>query len=335
MGTPAQEGECPRGVRGAHASTHDDRNSCNRALFFAGAAIAGPAGGDYGGQLVGQVTSIDRAHNLLVLDNFTELRTTDPRLLANLHEGMPVLAAAIFDRLIHTAHVIEPAGCPARTLALAPESQPGRALFPATRSISGGRGRTRSEPDGRHARREGDPDSRTHRARRGRPNRRSFEPSKWQVVKQGAKEESHEKGHRGAWGSRYPCLSRRPAGARRLVNGCGVGAGCLCSLQPNRHWPDGVPAGVPAAARLRAAGTSGLLRTAAANSHLHPATAGRVLHTAASRVLHAAAGGVLPELRVSSAAAVLPTLLAPSSPARRRRLEAGRGALPSSVASAR
>src|SRR6266446_4777678 len=143
MGTPAQEGECPRGVRGAHASTHDDRNSCNRALFFAGAAIAGPAGGDYGGQLVGQVTSIDRAHNLLVLDNFTELRTTDPRLLANLHEGMPVLAAAIFDRLIHTAHVIEPAGCPARTLALAPESQPGRALFPATRSVSGGRGQSR------------------------------------------------------------------------------------------------------------------------------------------------------------------------------------------------
>ena len=59
-------------------------------LLVAGAATAGPGAGQYGGQLVGQVTAINRAQNLLVLDNSTELRATDPRVLADLREGMRV-----------------------------------------------------------------------------------------------------------------------------------------------------------------------------------------------------------------------------------------------------
>jgi hypothetical protein len=56
-------------------------------LFFTGVATAGTAGSDYGGQLVGKVTWIDRAQNLLVLDNSTELHANDQRLLANLRQG--------------------------------------------------------------------------------------------------------------------------------------------------------------------------------------------------------------------------------------------------------
>jgi hypothetical protein len=36
------------------------------------------------------VTSINREQNFLVLDNSTELRVTDPKLLADLHEGMRI-----------------------------------------------------------------------------------------------------------------------------------------------------------------------------------------------------------------------------------------------------
>jgi hypothetical protein len=57
------------------------------ALSSASAATAGTAGSDYGGQLVGTVTSVDRAQNLLVLDNFTVLRGTDQRMLASLRDG--------------------------------------------------------------------------------------------------------------------------------------------------------------------------------------------------------------------------------------------------------
>ena len=57
------------------------------ALCCAGTATAGLAGGDYGGQLAGKVTSINRAQNLLVLDTSTTLRATDPNMLAKLREG--------------------------------------------------------------------------------------------------------------------------------------------------------------------------------------------------------------------------------------------------------
>jgi hypothetical protein len=36
------------------------------------------------------VTSINREQNFLVLDNSNELRVTDPKLLADLHEGMRI-----------------------------------------------------------------------------------------------------------------------------------------------------------------------------------------------------------------------------------------------------
>jgi uncharacterized protein DUF1344 len=83
------------------------------ALLFAGArpATAGPGAGEYAGQIVGRVTSIDRAQNLLVLDTFTTFRVTDPSMLADLREGMRVkvdFEARNGTKLIHEIWPVEP-----------------------------------------------------------------------------------------------------------------------------------------------------------------------------------------------------------------------------------
>ena len=55
-----------------------------------GHAAASP-GDDYAGREVGTVRFIDRQQKLIQLDDGTELRTTDARMLQNIHEGMRVL----------------------------------------------------------------------------------------------------------------------------------------------------------------------------------------------------------------------------------------------------
>lgn len=59
------------------------------AMSFGHAAADGPDAG-YGAREVGTVRFIDRALNLIQLDDGTELRTTDPRILQNIKEGMRV-----------------------------------------------------------------------------------------------------------------------------------------------------------------------------------------------------------------------------------------------------
>jgi hypothetical protein len=55
-----------------------------------GHAAAAP-GDDYAGREEGTVRFIDRQQNLIQLDDGTELHTTDPQMLQNIHEGMRVL----------------------------------------------------------------------------------------------------------------------------------------------------------------------------------------------------------------------------------------------------
>ena len=52
-----------------------------------GDAVAGGPGAEHAGVKVGRVEFIDRAVNLVQLDDGTELRTTDARLLQNITEG--------------------------------------------------------------------------------------------------------------------------------------------------------------------------------------------------------------------------------------------------------
>ena len=57
---------------------------------WVGQAVADGPGDNYGAQQIGTVRFLDRAMNLLQLDDGTELRTTDPRLLRDVHEGARV-----------------------------------------------------------------------------------------------------------------------------------------------------------------------------------------------------------------------------------------------------
>ena len=57
---------------------------------WVGQATADGPGDTYGAEKVGTVRFLDRAMNLLQLDDGTELRTTDPRLLRDIREGMQV-----------------------------------------------------------------------------------------------------------------------------------------------------------------------------------------------------------------------------------------------------
>jgi hypothetical protein len=55
-----------------------------------GPAMADGPGGEYGAGKMGTVRFIDRRLNLVQLDSGLELRTTDSRLLKDIHEGMQV-----------------------------------------------------------------------------------------------------------------------------------------------------------------------------------------------------------------------------------------------------
>ena len=59
------------------------------AMSFGHAAADGPDAG-YGAREVGRVRFVDRALNLIQLEDGTELRTTDARMLKNIKEGMRV-----------------------------------------------------------------------------------------------------------------------------------------------------------------------------------------------------------------------------------------------------
>ena len=55
-----------------------------------GPALADGPGGEYGAEKTGTVRFMDRKLNLIQLDSGLELRTTDSRLLKDIHEGMQV-----------------------------------------------------------------------------------------------------------------------------------------------------------------------------------------------------------------------------------------------------
>ena len=59
------------------------------AMSFGHAVADGPDDG-YGAQAVGKVRFIDRDLNLIQLEDGTELRTTDARMLQSIQEGMRV-----------------------------------------------------------------------------------------------------------------------------------------------------------------------------------------------------------------------------------------------------
>jgi hypothetical protein len=60
------------------------------AVVWSGQAMADGPGGEYGAEKMGKVRFIDRRANLIQLDSGLELRTTDARLLKDIHEGMQV-----------------------------------------------------------------------------------------------------------------------------------------------------------------------------------------------------------------------------------------------------
>ena len=62
-----------------------------------GSAMADGPDGASAGRQVGTIGFIDRAANIVQLSNGTELHTTDPRMLANLKEGMQVLVDFVHD----------------------------------------------------------------------------------------------------------------------------------------------------------------------------------------------------------------------------------------------
>src|SRR2546423_5865681 len=57
---------------------------------WVGQAAADGPGDAYGGEKIGIVRFLDRPMNLLQLDDGTELRTTDSRMLRDVREGMRV-----------------------------------------------------------------------------------------------------------------------------------------------------------------------------------------------------------------------------------------------------
>src|SRR5437773_10312146 len=79
------------------------------AVWVGQAAADGP-GDTYGAQKLGTVRFLDRAMNLLQLDDGTELRTTDSRLLRNLREGMRVKVRFTHEGEPNQANRIEATG---------------------------------------------------------------------------------------------------------------------------------------------------------------------------------------------------------------------------------
>ena len=79
------------------------------AVWVGQAAADGP-GDTYGAQKLGTVRFLDRAMNLLQLDDGTELRTTDSRLLRNIREGMRVKVDFTHAADLNELNSIEPVG---------------------------------------------------------------------------------------------------------------------------------------------------------------------------------------------------------------------------------
>ena len=78
------------------------------AVSFGHAAADGPDAG-YGAREVGTVRFIDRALNLIQLQDGTELRTTDARMLQNIKEGMQVVVDFTNDGARNEINSIAPA----------------------------------------------------------------------------------------------------------------------------------------------------------------------------------------------------------------------------------
>ncbi len=79
------------------------------AMSFGHAAADGPDAG-YGAREVGTVRFIDRALNLIQLEDGTELRTTDARMLQNIKEGMQVVVDFTNDGARNEINSIAPVG---------------------------------------------------------------------------------------------------------------------------------------------------------------------------------------------------------------------------------
>jgi hypothetical protein len=79
------------------------------AMSFGQAVAGGPDGG-YGVREVGTVRFIDRALNLIQLEDGTELRTTDARVLQNIKEGMQVVVDFTNDGARNEINSIAPVG---------------------------------------------------------------------------------------------------------------------------------------------------------------------------------------------------------------------------------
>jgi hypothetical protein len=100
------------------------------AMSFGHAAADGPDSG-YGAREVGTVRFIDRPLNLIQLDDGTELRTTDARMLQNIKEGMQVLVDWNAKRdQQHRA-------CRSRFAASGRQSDDGRLICPYVRPVRG------------------------------------------------------------------------------------------------------------------------------------------------------------------------------------------------------
>jgi hypothetical protein len=84
------------------------------AMSFGHAVADGPDDG-YGAREVGTVRFIDRDLNLIQLEDGTELRTTDPRMLQNIQEGMRVLVDFIHDGDRNELNSIAPVGADTET----------------------------------------------------------------------------------------------------------------------------------------------------------------------------------------------------------------------------
>jgi len=69
---------------------------------------------------VGTVRFIDRALNLIQLDDGTELRTTDARMLQNIKEGMQVLVDFTNDGTRNEINSIAPVGAGSRQVDVSP-----------------------------------------------------------------------------------------------------------------------------------------------------------------------------------------------------------------------
>ena len=82
------------------------------AVWVGPAAADGP-GDMHGAEQLGTVRFLDRAMNLLQLDDGTELRTTDSRLLRDIREGMRVKVDFTHESERNTLNSIEAIGADA------------------------------------------------------------------------------------------------------------------------------------------------------------------------------------------------------------------------------